>query len=87
VAEDLVYTKDELPGVTKLGLSTIEEEIRNGNFPPPRELSRRRVGWLRREIVEWLESRPVSTQPPPPNTGARKPRARAPAAPALHPAG
>lgn len=37
MADELVYTKDELPGVTKLGLSTIEEEIRNGNFPKPRQ--------------------------------------------------
>lgn len=83
MAEELVYTKDELPGVTKLGLSTIEEEIRNGNFPPPRELSKRRVGWLAWEIRDWLTSRPVSGQPPPPNTSAKKPRRAGTSSPAL----
>lgn len=84
---DLLYTKEELPSLTKLGLTTIEEEIRQGRFPKPRQLSPRRVGWLAREIAEWLESRPVADLPPPPNTGAKKPRAAAPAAPALRPGG
>jgi prophage regulatory protein len=79
---DLVYEKDELPAVTKLGLTTIEEEIRQGRFPKPRQLSPRRVGWLAREIEEWLESRPIADLAPPPNTGARKPRAAARATPA-----
>lgn len=67
----LFFAKDDLPEVTSLSVSTIEEEIRQGRFPKPRQLAGRRVGWLVREIEEWAESRPVSDLPPPRNTGVR----------------
>jgi prophage regulatory protein len=70
----LYYEKSELPSATTLSESTIEEEIRQERFPKPRQLAGRRVGWLVEEVLEWARSRPVSDQPPPPNTGARKPR-------------
>jgi prophage regulatory protein len=79
----LYYMKDELPGATTLSESTIEEEIRQERFPKPRQLAGRRVGWLVEEVLEWARTRPVSDQPPAPNTGARKPR-RLPVAPASH---
>jgi prophage regulatory protein len=60
--------------IVPLGKSTIEEEQRLGNFPRPRKLSGRRVGWLMADIEEWANSRPVSDLPPPANTGAPKPR-------------
>jgi prophage regulatory protein len=77
---DLPQLLQLLPVLSK---STIEEERRKGRFPQPRQLSGRRVGWLLTEIEDWLASRPVSDQPPPPNTSAKKPR-RLPAAPASH---
>lgn len=58
-----------------LGESTVEGLIRENKFPKPRQLSGRRVGWLVRELEEWSESRPVSEQLPPKNTGAKKPAA------------
>lgn len=70
----LYYEKSELTTVTTLSETTIEEEIRQGRFPRPRQLAGRRVGWLADEVVEWARSRPVSDQLPPPNTGAKKPR-------------
>jgi prophage regulatory protein len=54
-----------------LSVSTVEGLVRQGDFPKPRQLAGRRVGWLVRELEEWLESRPVSTQLPPPNTNRR----------------
>lgn len=60
--------------LTSLSESNIESQVRKGTFPKPRQLSDRRVGWLLREIEEWLEARPVSDLPPPPNTGRRKPK-------------
>lgn len=60
--------------LTSLSESSIQELVRKKEFPAPRQLSPRRVGWLVREIEEWLEGRPVSDLPPPPNTGAKKPR-------------
>lgn len=58
-----------------LGESTLQKLVRENKFPKPRELSDRRVAWLVRELEEWAESRPVSEQLPPENTGAKKPAA------------
>jgi prophage regulatory protein len=75
----LYFEKSELPDATTLAESTIDEEIRQGRFPRPRQLAGRRVGYLVEEVVEWARTRPVSDQLPPPNTGAKKPRPPAPA--------
>ncbi len=69
----------DLPAVAEvvaLSVSTVQELVRQGQFPAPRQLSGRRVGWLVREVTEWAESRPVSNLPPPHNTAAPKPRPR-----------
>lgn len=64
-----------------LSESTIERLVREGSMPKPRQLAGRRVGYLVRELDEWLESRPVSDQPPPPNTTAKKGRGARPPQP------
>lgn len=61
--------------VVALSESTVQELVRQGQFPQPRQTSGRRVGWLVKEVQAWAESRPVSSLPPPPNTSAPKPRA------------
>lgn len=72
--------RDELPAIVKLKLRTIEEEMRQGRFPRPRKLSGRRVAWLASDVDAWMAALPESDIPPPPNTGAKKPRhARQPA--------
>lgn len=58
-----------------LSVSTMEEEIRKERFPKPRQLTARWVGWLMSELEAWCAERPVSDMLPPPNTGAKKPRA------------
>lgn len=68
----------DLPGVATtlcVSISTVQQMVREGHFPEPRQLSGRRVGWLAIEVATWAASRPKSTQLPPPNTSARKPRA------------
>ena len=80
--------------VVALSKSTIELEEREGRFPRRRQLSGRRTGFLYSELKQWAAERPVSDLPPPPNTGAKKPREKsatdsAPFSPALqgeHPA-
>jgi prophage regulatory protein len=65
----------DLPTVAStvsLSEALIEKLVRENQFPKPRALSTRRVGWLTREVEEWAEERPVSDLAPPPNTGARK---------------
>lgn len=59
---------------TSLSVSTFEKEVRENRAPKPRLLAGRRVGWLRVELDAWLQTRPVSDQLPPENTGAKKPR-------------
>jgi len=51
-----------------LSISTVQKLVREAHFPPPRKLSAGRVGFLVRELDEWLESRPVSQLLPPPST-------------------
>ena len=55
-----------------LSESTLQKMIRENQFPRPRVLSAKRVGWLVRELEDWAESRPVSDLLPPANTGAKK---------------
>lgn len=52
-----------------LSPSTVEKLVRGDQFPKPRQLAGRRVGYLVRELEEWIESRPVSQQLPPVNSG------------------
>jgi len=64
----------ELPDAAafvSLSVATVERQVREGTFPKPRQLSGRRVGYLVEELEEWLRTRPVSDQLPPPNTSRR----------------
>lgn len=58
-----------------LGETTLQKLVREDKFPKPRQLSDRRVAWLVRELEEWAETRPVSEQLPPANTGRKAKRA------------
>jgi prophage regulatory protein len=69
-----LFTREQLPEFAGLSTTTIEEEIRQGRFPKPRQLSAKRVAWLDSDLRKWAESLPVSDLPPPPNTGAKKPK-------------
>lgn len=84
----LYVGKEVLLALTTLSSSNLQELINRREFPAPRILSGRRVGWLYREVMEWAENRPISSLPPPPNTGAKKPRQKAagPASPDSPPA-
>ncbi len=48
---------------------TLDALVAAGDLPPPRRISRGRVGWLWRELVEFAESRPVSDLRPGPGRG------------------
>lgn len=67
--EPLYVDIEEAVRLTTLGKSTIEAEIRAGNFPKPRQLTSRRTAYLFSEVKHWAQNRPVSDLPPPPNTG------------------
>nr|WP_306303912.1 AlpA family phage regulatory protein [Herbaspirillum sp. B39] len=72
----IYFDMPELCAATTLSETTIQKMIREQQFPAPRHLGGRRVGWLVKEILEWAENRPVSDLAPPPNTGAKKPGRR-----------
>ena len=54
-----------------LSVATVERLVRTGVLPKPRQLSEKRVGYLVRELEEWLEARPVSDLLPPKNTNRK----------------
>ena len=54
-----------------LSVPTMERMVASGVFPAPRQLTGKRVGWLVREVEEWAESRPVSSNLPVENCGMR----------------
>ena len=58
---------EQVAAYVTLSTGTIQTMVRKGEFPAPRQLSGRRVGYLLREVDEWIESRPVSDLPPPVN--------------------
>lgn len=71
----IVLDLPSLAAVLSLSESTIQKLTRESkDFPKPRQLSGRRVGWLSKEVQDWAESRPISEQLPPHNTMAKKPR-------------
>lgn len=62
--------------IVNLAPATLQDMVRQDEFPKPRKLSARRVGWLVREVEEWAEQRPVSNLLPPSNTGGRHRKAK-----------
>lgn len=63
--------------VLSVSPSTVQLLVREKKLKPPRKISGGRVGYLLRELREYAESCPESDCLPPPNTGAKKPRASA----------
>ena len=61
--------KDRTAEYVSLSVRVIETLVAKGAFPSPRQLSEKRVGWLVREVEEWAESRPVSSNLPVANCG------------------
>ena len=46
---------------TSLSKATIYKMIKAGNFPAPKQLGARSVGWLESDIQAWIDSR-ISTK-------------------------
>ncbi|THJ33044.1 AlpA family phage regulatory protein [Lampropedia aestuarii] len=68
------FERENAAAYCGLSLSTFEKGVREKTIPQARQLSSKRVGWLRVELDAWLLSRPSSEMLPPANTGAKKPR-------------
>lgn len=61
--------RDSVANFVSVSVDTIERLVQRGAFPKPRQLTDKRVGWLTREVEEWAESRPVSSNLPVANCG------------------
>jgi|TARA_B100002003_G_scaffold109069_1_gene101029 prophage regulatory protein len=55
-----VLSVRQITAATGLSPVTIWRKEKKGEFPARRQLGPRRVGWLTREVDEWLESTPKS---------------------------
>lgn len=69
-----VLGREHAAAYVALSVSSFEQLVRERQIPQPRQLSAKRVGWLRAELNDWSARRPASELLPPENTGAPKPR-------------
>ncbi|WP_321853859.1 helix-turn-helix transcriptional regulator [Paraburkholderia tropica] len=56
-----------------LSTGNVQKLVREGNFPKPRALSTRRVGWMVIEVEAWAASLPVADMLPPPTRRKSQP--------------
>jgi prophage regulatory protein len=52
-----ILRKPEVLARLSISKSTLHNLINDGQFALPIRLSKRRVGWIEREVDEWLEKR------------------------------
>jgi prophage regulatory protein len=64
-----VLSVRQISEATGLSSVTIWRKEKAGEFPARRQLGSRRVGWLTREVEDWLEATPKS-EITSPNTNA-----------------
>ncbi len=59
MSEDIrVIPLKEVVEITTLSRSTLFRMTEGGQFPAPRQIGERRVGWLSDEVQAWLLNRP-----------------------------
>jgi prophage regulatory protein len=66
----MVSREDAAAALAKISERTLESLVATGELPPPRKISKNRVGWLWRELQAFAESRPVSDLLPGPGKQA-----------------
>lgn len=65
----LALAPEETAKAVGLSLTMIQGLTQAGEFPKPRQLSARRIGYLVAEVEAWLAARPVSNCLPPAGSG------------------
>lgn len=58
-------SKPDVLNITGLSHVTQWRMEKRGEFPQRRQISPGRVGWLESEVLEWMNTRPVSELPSP----------------------
>ena len=56
--EQLVFSYQDISEKLGKSRSTIARWVRNDRFPPPRQIAPHVVGWLQRDIDQWIDSLP-----------------------------
>jgi prophage regulatory protein len=56
----LVLYKNDLKELLGFCPSRLEYLVKHEGFPKPKQLSKRRVAWLRADVELWLQSRPAA---------------------------
>ncbi len=62
---DKFLSKPEVLNIAGLSHVTQWRMEKRGEFPQRRQISPGRVGWLESEVLEWMNTRPVSELPSP----------------------
>jgi len=60
----IIIRRPQVQARTGLSRSTIYELVSAGRFPAPIQLTDRTVGWLDREIEDWIASRVMQSRRP-----------------------
>ncbi|MCK9418867.1 MAG: AlpA family phage regulatory protein [Nitrospirae bacterium] len=58
--DEAILTRKKVIELTGRSATSLWRDVNAGAFPPPRQISAARIGWLASEVQAWLESRPVS---------------------------
>ena len=59
--ENRIIRLHELKTITGLSTATIWRKEKEDTFPKRRKISKRAVGWLRDEVVKWIDGQIVIT--------------------------
>ena len=57
-----IIRPSELADILSVSPVTVWRMEKRGELPPRKKISNRCVGWLEKDIEEWLESRPNATE-------------------------
>lgn len=69
-AKPLIVPRERAAAALGISERTLENLVATGELPPPRKISKQRVGWLWRELEAFAETRPVSDLAPAPGRRA-----------------
>jgi prophage regulatory protein len=69
--QPLIVDRATAAAMLSVSERTLEELVRTGVAPQPRQLSANRVGWRVRDLEEFAAGLPASQVLPPRNTGRR----------------
>ena len=59
--EIAIYREKDVLGMLSISKATLWRWRRDGQFPNPVRLGPNSVGWHRKDVHEWLSSRPAAT--------------------------